>query len=244
MARTTPGPSVCVGRCSPVEEPLSATVTDLLPGRPEPAAAWVARWAQGKPQAVMARWLLLAVAGRCPACPVGFLRGQHSSSRVWSGVELLWSGSDRVVGGMRVAFGTDEQAPLVQAVIEELARQGHEVTVLAPGAQWPEVGRAVGQAVAGGVADVGVVCCWTGTGVSIAANKVRGARAALCTDAETARGARRWNDANVLALSLRLTSPEVAREILAQFLGTSPDPGEEVQIAEISRIEDDSQHST
>ena len=57
----------------------------------------------------------------------------------------------------------------------------------------------------------GVVCCWTGTGVSIAANKVPGVRAALCTDAATASGARRWNDANVLALGLRLTSERVGR---------------------------------
>jgi ribose 5-phosphate isomerase B len=71
-----------------------------------------------------------------------------------------------------------------------------------------------------------VVCCWTGTGVSIAANKVPGVRAALCTDAETARGARRWNDANVLALGLRLTSPEVAQEMLAAFFATEVDEGE------------------
>ncbi len=79
---------------------------------------------------------------------------------------------------------------------------------------------------AGGDAERGVVCCWTGTGVSIAANKVNGVRAALCTDAETARGARRWNDANVLALGLRLTSTELAEEMLAAFLGTGSDPGE------------------
>lgn len=143
-----------------------------------------------------------------------------------------------MVGGMKIAFGTDEQASLAQVVTEELERQGHEVIVVARGAQWPEVGRAVGQAVADGVADAGVVCCWTGTGVSIAANKVRGVRAALCADAETARGARRWNDANVLALSLRLTSAEVAREILAQFLGAQPDPDEAVQIAELARFDD------
>ena len=74
------------------------------------------------------------------------------------------------------------------------------------------------------------MCCWTGTGVSMAANKVAGVRAALCTDAETARGARRWNDANVLALGLRLTSPEVAKEMLAAFLTTEPDDTEREQI--------------
>jgi ribose 5-phosphate isomerase B len=94
----------------------------------------------------------------------------------------------------------------------------------------------VGEAVAGGQAERGVVCCWTGTGVSIAANKVPGVRAALCTDAETARGARRWNDANVLAMGLRLTSPALAQEMLDAFLGTAePDPDE---IANIDKVTD------
>jgi ribose 5-phosphate isomerase B len=88
--------------------------------------------------------------------------------------------------------------------------------------------------VASGAADRGVVCCWTGTGVSIAANKVAGVRAALCTDAETAKGARRWNDANVLALGLRLTSPEVAKEMLAAFLTTDVEPSEESEIAKLT----------
>lgn len=117
------------------------------------------------------------------------------------------------------------------AVVAWLRSAGHEVVDSGGGvadgtAAWPEVGRAVAEAVAGGVADAGVVCCWTGTGVSIAANKVRGVRAALCTDAATAEGARRWNDANVLALGLRLTTPEVAREICAAFFTTGPDAAE------------------
>lgn len=121
---------------------------------------------------------------------------------------------------MRIAFGTDEATPLTEAIVERLGAAGHEVAVVADGDPWPDVGRAVGEAVAGGTADRGIVCCWTGTGVSIAANKVEGVRAALCTDAETARGARRWNDANVLALGLRLTSPTTAEEMLDAFLGT------------------------
>ena len=114
-----------------------------------------------------------------------------------------------------------------------LSELGHDVVVDVEDEPWPDVAHRVGEAVNGGEADRGVVCCWTGTGVSIAANKVDGVRAALCTDAETARGARRWNDANVLALSLRLTSPVVAREMLEAFLGTEPDPGEEETIARI-----------
>jgi ribose 5-phosphate isomerase B len=131
---------------------------------------------------------------------------------------------------MRIAFGTDEDTPLTSAVVEALRGKGHEVVHVAPGRPWAEVGEAVGRAVADGQADQGVVCCWTGTGVSIAANKVPGVRAALCTDAETARGARRWNDANVVALSLRLTSEQVANEVLDAFLTTGPDESEREQI--------------
>ncbi len=135
---------------------------------------------------------------------------------------------------MRVAFGTDEHTALTAALAEHLSEAGHAVVVLADPAPWPDVGRVVGEAVAAGRADRGVVCCWTGTGVSIAANKVRGVRAALCVDAETARGARRWNDANVVALSLRLTSEPVAAEIVDAFLGTDPDPGEADSIAQVN----------
>jgi ribose 5-phosphate isomerase B len=134
---------------------------------------------------------------------------------------------------VRIAFGTDEQTELTSAITDELRRRGHEVVEVGAGAQWPDVGRTVGQAVAGGQAERGVVCCWTGTGVSMAANKVDGVRAALCTDAETARGARRWNDANVLAMGLRLTSPGVAREIIEAFLATDTDAGERENVAKL-----------
>jgi ribose 5-phosphate isomerase B len=131
---------------------------------------------------------------------------------------------------MRIAFGTDERTPVTDAVKALLAKRGHDVDVVGEGDPWPDVGRGVGEAVAGGTADRGVVCCWTGTGVAMAANKVAGARAALCGDAETARGARRWNDANVLALSLRLTTETVAEELLDAFLTTDPDPDERAEI--------------
>ncbi len=135
---------------------------------------------------------------------------------------------------MRIAFGTDEPTALTDAIKQHLVDGGHDVlAAAAEGAPWPDVGRAVGEAVVGDSADIGVVCCWTGTGVSIAANKVPGVRAALCTDAETARGARRWNDANVLALSLRLVSSEVAAEMLDAFLATEPDPDESPEIAKL-----------
>jgi ribose 5-phosphate isomerase B len=135
--------------------------------------------------------------------------------------------------GVRVAFGTDERTALTDHLITLLSQQGHEVEDAAQGDPWPAVGRRVGELVASGRCDRGIVCCWTGTGVSIAANKVGGVRAALCTDAETARGARRWNDANVLALGLRLTSENLADEIVAAFLSTDVDPTEEATIASL-----------
>jgi ribose 5-phosphate isomerase B len=140
---------------------------------------------------------------------------------------------------VRIALGSDERTALTDAVAEDLEKRGHEVVLVGPpGGQdigWAEVGRRVGELVAGGETDTAVLCCWTGTGSSIAANKVTGVRAALCTDAETARGARRWNDANVLAMGLRLTSPVVAAEVVDAFLATDPDPDEAPAIA---RLED------
>jgi len=135
---------------------------------------------------------------------------------------------------MRVAFGSDEATPLCDEVAGALTAAGHDIVLRVVGEPWPDVGRRVGEAVASGDADRGVVCCWTGTGVSIAANKVPGVRAALCTDAETARGARRWNDANVLALGVRLTTAAMAREMLEAFLTTHPDADEAPNIARIT----------
>ena len=132
---------------------------------------------------------------------------------------------------MRIAFGTDERMPLTESIVEALRDLGHAVVVDVEDEPWPDVGHRVGEAVAGGHAERGVVCCWTGTGVSIAANKVAGIRAALCTDAETARGARRWNDANVLVLSNRLVSPPVASEMLDVWFATGPDASEADAIA-------------
>jgi len=132
---------------------------------------------------------------------------------------------------MRVAFGTDERTPVTDEMKEDLLRLGHAVLVVADPLRWAEAGRAVGAAVASGQADVGIVCCYTGTGVSMAANKVPGVRAALCGDVETARGARQWNDANVLALSLRLTTAELGRELIEAFFVSAPDASEADQIA-------------
>jgi ribose 5-phosphate isomerase B len=135
---------------------------------------------------------------------------------------------------MRVAVGSDEWTPVADAILAGLSLAGHDVVLRIGEEPWPEVGRRVGEAVSSGDADLGVVCCWTGTGVSIAANKVPGVRAALCVDAETARGARRWNDANVLAISLRLATEAVALEVLQAFLATDVDPTEAANIAKVS----------
>jgi ribose 5-phosphate isomerase B len=134
---------------------------------------------------------------------------------------------------VRIAVGTDEAGPVVEEAKRWLAEHGHELVAAGEGDPWPDVGRRVGELVASGEAERGVVCCWTGTGVSIAANKVPGVRAALCTDAETARGARRWNDANVLAFGMRLTTPAVVAELLDAFLSTPPDDAELATIATI-----------
>lgn len=128
---------------------------------------------------------------------------------------------------MRIALGSDLRCELTDALERALRERAAEVVLfgaLAPNSDsaWPAVGRAVGEAVARGGCAQGLLCCWTGTGVSIAANKVHGVRAALCGDAETARGARVWNDANVLALSIRSTTPTLAQEILAAWLSASP----------------------
>ncbi len=140
---------------------------------------------------------------------------------------------------MKLIVGSDERTHMTDALVAELRKRGHEVEVVGPLAdealQWPEVGRTVGEAVAQGQAEQGIVCCWTGTGVSIAANKVQGIRAALCTDAETARGARRWNHANILALSLRLTSEIVAREILDAWFSAPEEAGDDA--ACVARVE-------
>ncbi len=145
---------------------------------------------------------------------------------------------------MKVALGSDERTPLVDAVAADIRERGHDVILVGPPAgdeiRWTEVGRRVGGLVATGEAATGVLFCWTGTGAAIAANKVRGIRAALCTDAATAEGARRWNDANILVMSLRLVSPTIASEMLDVWFRTTPDPSERENIAllEIARSKD------
>ena len=127
---------------------------------------------------------------------------------------------------MKISVAADERAGIAEAVVDELRRRGHEP--IAHGAlndserdDWAWASEAAARDVAEGRADQAIVCCWTGTGASIAANKVPGIRAALCLDAQTADGARKWNDANALALSLRATSEAELGEILDAWFGAA-----------------------
>jgi ribose 5-phosphate isomerase B len=145
---------------------------------------------------------------------------------------------------MRIAVAADERVGVAEAVAEELRERGHEPVLhgaLAEGERedWAWASEAAARDVAEGRAEQAVVCCWTGTGASIAANKVSGARAALCGDAATAEGARRWNDANVLALSLRTTSQAELREILDAWFAGEPSGAadDRANVAHLSELE-------
>lgn len=145
---------------------------------------------------------------------------------------------------MRIAVATDELVGIATRVVEELQARGHQPLLHGALADderndWAWASEAAARDVAEGRADQAIVCCWTGTGASIAANKVHGVRAALCSDAPTAKGARRWNDANVLALSLRATSEAQLSEILdAWFRGqSSEDEDDLVNVEHLSEIE-------
>jgi ribose 5-phosphate isomerase B len=144
---------------------------------------------------------------------------------------------------LRIAFGSDEQSHVTSFVEQLLRSGGHQVQLFGPIAHgsavtaWVDVAEAVARSVASGDADEGVLFCWTGTGVSIAANKVPGIRAALCGDAETARGAKAWNQANVLCMSLRSTTETVAKEILQAWFSTPADPSEQENVRKVGMLD-------
>jgi ribose 5-phosphate isomerase B len=144
---------------------------------------------------------------------------------------------------MRIAVAADERTGVAEGVVDALRRRGHEPVVHGALGEhgrpdWAWCSEAAARDVAEGRAQQAVVCCWTGTGASIAANKVPGVRAALCGDAQTAEGARRWNDANVLALSLRTTSQAELEEILdAWFAAPASDaPDDRANVAHLDEI--------
>ena len=145
---------------------------------------------------------------------------------------------------MKISVAADELTGVAESILTELRRRGHETIVHGAYEEgerpdWAWASESAARDVAEGRAEQGVVACWTGTGASIAANKVSGVRAALCPDAQTAEGARRWNDANVLAISLRLTSPAQLEEILdAWFAGQpSADSSDRENVAHLEQIE-------
>jgi ribose 5-phosphate isomerase B len=128
---------------------------------------------------------------------------------------------------MRIALCSDEVYPVHELVLTALRTRGHEVARFGAfqsggDAPWALCAEAAALEVAGGRSDEGIFFCWSGTGISISANKVSGIRAALCTDPGTARAARRYNHANVLCLSNRLLSGDIAKEILEAWFEPYP----------------------
>jgi ribose 5-phosphate isomerase B len=145
---------------------------------------------------------------------------------------------------MRIAVAADERVGVAEGLVKEIRKRGHDP--IAHGAlaederdDWAWASEAAARDVAEGRAEQAIVCCWTGTGASIAANKVSGVRAALCLDAQTADGARKWNDANALALSLRATSEAELAEILDAWFGAQPssEADDAANVEHLSEIE-------
>lgn len=145
---------------------------------------------------------------------------------------------------MKIVIGSDERTHLTDIVIAEVKALGHKITLIGPltgvDSYWPAVALEAAETVIGGNADEAILFCWTGTGISLAANKVPGIRAALCNDAETAKGARLWNNANVLCLSLRGTSAQVAKEILETWFNTKylPNEVDDTCLEQLANIEE------
>lgn len=138
---------------------------------------------------------------------------------------------------MKLLLGTDDSDKLVGSVVALLEARGHEVVEL-PVSEWPQVARRVGEGVATGEADQGVLFCWTGTGTAMAANKVPGVRAALAWEPWIAKGAREWNDANVLVMSLKKTDASQAEAILDAWLSVAePDPEERANIDALRKLD-------
>ncbi|MBS0652868.1 MAG: RpiB/LacA/LacB family sugar-phosphate isomerase [Verrucomicrobia bacterium] len=143
---------------------------------------------------------------------------------------------------MKIAISSDEYFPIIEELIADVKQRGHEVIYLGPSKDekaqdWPEVTLQAIAEIRSGNAKEGIVLCWTGTGCTLIANKIPGIRAALCVDAETARGARKWNHANVLGLSLRTTSAPVLKEILNAWFDT-PFTSDEWNLQQMKRIEE------
>jgi ribose 5-phosphate isomerase B len=145
---------------------------------------------------------------------------------------------------MKIALCSDELYPIHDLCIQELERLGHKVISFgAPKTRveenWVLVAREAALAIKNKSCDEGIFFCYTGTGISMAANKIPGIRAALCSDAKTARDARIWNDANVLALSNRLISFDILKEILISWFSNPDKSAGEISIKELQKIDDE-----
>lgn len=143
---------------------------------------------------------------------------------------------------MKIAFASDEPARVHDTIRAELEKRGHEIVpfgAISSGHDepWALVAERAAEAVASGQCDQGVFLCWTGTGISMAANKVPGIRAALCADPGTAAGARTWNDANVLCLSNRLLSDAIAKEILQAWFDTHAGDPQKTGAADLMQVD-------
>ena len=142
---------------------------------------------------------------------------------------------------MKIGIGSDEKTSLTKYVMDNVVDRGHQIVLYGPlredNSPWPLVSEQLAIDVKNGLVDEGILFCYTGTGASIAANKVPGVRAALCGDAQTARGARWWNDANILVMSLRATSENVAGEILEAWFSETLKEGEKPFIQMLNEIE-------
>jgi ribose 5-phosphate isomerase B len=142
---------------------------------------------------------------------------------------------------MKIVVGFDEKTNLTDSVIDYLESKKHKLVLLGNLVnekkkwKWAEIGKEAAQKVTGGKVDQGILFCWSGTGICMAANRIKGARAALCWDAETARLARKWDNANILCMSLRYTSEKVAQEILDAWFSTEFD---EEDLNEVHKLDE------
>ncbi len=144
---------------------------------------------------------------------------------------------------MNIAVSSDEYYPIHDYVVEELKKLGHSVTCFGAlltkeTGSWVDAAKVASEAVRSGKCDEAILFCWTGTGVCITANRFPGIRAALCTDPQTAAGARTWNHANVLVLSNRILSEAGVTDILAAWLGTPMDERGRAEVGKLERLFD------
>ena len=135
---------------------------------------------------------------------------------------------------MKVAIGCDHAGyPHKVAVEDKLLKEGYEIIDLGTDStepvDYPGYGKAVGEAVARGLAERGIVICGSGIGISIAANKVKGVRCALCTSVEMAEMSRRHNDANVLAMGARMIEQDLAFKIVDRWFETGFEGGKHLR---------------